>query len=323
MKRQEEIDWLRGFAAFLVILGHSIIIYPINLHNVVWCKCLYDIIYSFHMPLFFAIAGYCYSIKQSYRAYITKKIKRIGLPFVFFAFVEIIPRFLFIELVNNKEDVGTLAVNNILYGGHYWFLYTMFMVFLIFPLIEKLFEKNAFITTLLVFLLGCNAQFFPIILCLRWTLYYMVFFLIGYLLRKMDVFKKMAFIKNNSFTKSGILMMAIIVIMFICGYFHGRYDITILNLFEGLVGVFSCFALTQMFGCMRAFEKYSSYSLPLYLLNGYLLVISRTIIVSCLKVTNPLIIIIFNMFVAFYISYLLVRFVLGRIRLAKLLLGIQ
>ena len=63
-KRIPEIDYIRGFAIFLVVLGHSIIVFPINLHQTTWCMYLYDLIYSFHMPLFFAISGYCYSIGE-------------------------------------------------------------------------------------------------------------------------------------------------------------------------------------------------------------------------------------------------------------------
>lgn len=63
IQKQEEINWMRGFAAFLVVLGHSIIVFPVNLHEIPWCKYLYDTIYSFHMPLFFAISGYCFSMR--------------------------------------------------------------------------------------------------------------------------------------------------------------------------------------------------------------------------------------------------------------------
>lgn len=62
-KRCEEIDWLRGFTIFLVVLGHAIIVFPINLHEVLWCKFLFEVISLFHMALFFAISGYCYSMR--------------------------------------------------------------------------------------------------------------------------------------------------------------------------------------------------------------------------------------------------------------------
>ena len=58
--RVKEIDIMRGLAIFLVVLGHAIIVYPINLHEITWCKTLHDLIYSFHMELFFVISGWCF-----------------------------------------------------------------------------------------------------------------------------------------------------------------------------------------------------------------------------------------------------------------------
>ncbi len=37
-KYYEEIDILKGIAITLVVLGHSVIVYPINLHDIFWCK---------------------------------------------------------------------------------------------------------------------------------------------------------------------------------------------------------------------------------------------------------------------------------------------
>ena len=68
--RIDEIDYLRGLAAFLVVLGHSIIVFPINLHDIYWRKYVYDLISTFHMPLFFVISGFCYSIRGGGTAHI-------------------------------------------------------------------------------------------------------------------------------------------------------------------------------------------------------------------------------------------------------------
>lgn len=59
-RRVEEIDIIRGIAISLVILGHAIIVFPVNLHEIAWCKRLHDLIYSFHMQLFFIISGWCF-----------------------------------------------------------------------------------------------------------------------------------------------------------------------------------------------------------------------------------------------------------------------
>ena len=46
MQHYREIDILRGIAIILVILGHAIIVYPVNLMNVVWCKSVFSFTYA-------------------------------------------------------------------------------------------------------------------------------------------------------------------------------------------------------------------------------------------------------------------------------------
>lgn len=65
-KRLDYIDKLRGFAILLVVMGHLYLPYTAqgNSHPVA------EMIYSFHMPLFFFISGYLCEI--------THKIGRVG-----------------------------------------------------------------------------------------------------------------------------------------------------------------------------------------------------------------------------------------------------
>lgn len=58
--RIEEIDLLRGLAAILMILGHSFIVYPIDISDIAWCSAIQYWIYTFHMELFFVVAGVVY-----------------------------------------------------------------------------------------------------------------------------------------------------------------------------------------------------------------------------------------------------------------------
>lgn len=60
------IDWLdscKGFAIILVVLGHIIygcIANGIFLANELVMRCIYNLIYLFHMPLFFVLSGYIF-----------------------------------------------------------------------------------------------------------------------------------------------------------------------------------------------------------------------------------------------------------------------
>ena len=58
--RNQNVDILRGIAAVLMVLGHSFIVYPINISEVPWCAAISHFIYTFHMELFFILAGVVY-----------------------------------------------------------------------------------------------------------------------------------------------------------------------------------------------------------------------------------------------------------------------
>lgn len=83
--RDVTIDALKGLAAFLVVLGH-IVTYDTEFHR------LYNVIYSFHMPLFMFLSG-C-TVVLSYRrnegsdaAYLGKRFVNIMLPYLVWAFL--------------------------------------------------------------------------------------------------------------------------------------------------------------------------------------------------------------------------------------------
>lgn len=56
-----KIDILRGFATILVVLGH-ILQYSMMQNEAFYNDFLFKVIYSFHMPLFMCISGFCLNI---------------------------------------------------------------------------------------------------------------------------------------------------------------------------------------------------------------------------------------------------------------------
>lgn len=69
-QRFEWIDIAKGFACLLVIVGHTIS--PES--------ALYRYIFSFHMPLFFILAGYTFNPKPL-MSLVTSSAKRLLLPY--------------------------------------------------------------------------------------------------------------------------------------------------------------------------------------------------------------------------------------------------
>jgi len=77
MKRDLTIDIARGIGMILVVAGHSRV-------NELFGGFAERWIYSFHMPLFFLLAGYCFNEAKypSWFLYVKRKMMAIWWPFV-------------------------------------------------------------------------------------------------------------------------------------------------------------------------------------------------------------------------------------------------
>jgi fucose 4-O-acetylase-like acetyltransferase len=141
-KYYDELTIMKGIGIILVILGHSFSFSGFNIiENNRLNTYIFKTIYSFHMPLFFMIAGFLTNNKHNLtKKFYLVKIRRLLIPYIFINIVDIIPRHLFNELVNNKSNSFERVI---FYSGvTTWFIYTLFILFTIFPIIEKYLIKK-------------------------------------------------------------------------------------------------------------------------------------------------------------------------------------
>lgn len=131
---------LRGFAAIAMIFGHSVIVHPIDISSVQPFHTLDAIVYMFHMEMFFFLAGAVWHYK-GYGLLALSKIKRLLIPYGFFGIITLIFHAVGGEAVHNQLGILDGIKKMFFYGGNYWFLYTMFIICLIFPFISY-FEKK-------------------------------------------------------------------------------------------------------------------------------------------------------------------------------------
>jgi len=141
-KRIAWLDQLKGFGIILMVYGHN---FPI----------LEEYIYSFHMPLFFIIAG-IFHPKNINVSTIKKRVRQILLPYFLWSFI-LFGFWLFIgrkfgesanlDLSITKNFIGIFFaqgdINYMNWGIPMWFLPTIFLTFLLFGLILKI--KNKFL----------------------------------------------------------------------------------------------------------------------------------------------------------------------------------
>ena len=152
------LDYAKAIGIFLVVLGHAICFLPkTNLGN-----SIFNIIYSFHMPLFFIISGIVIAIT-------TKKTNNIDLKYKYFNLFYrlMIPYFLwsilyiFIRIMNNPYHIKHYFCRTIIaiISGSglapLWFLFSLFVSEVCFFYILKkwIIKSNSKIKRLILLLL--------------------------------------------------------------------------------------------------------------------------------------------------------------------------
>ena len=148
-KRILWIDQLKGFAFFLVILGHS--------HGLALESPFRTYLYSFHMPLFLMVSGINLNITKMYEtsffSYAYKLFKRMIIPYVWLNLFSLTARyFLSPVLVGEPYSVlnflrGTFVANTQLPGAPCpaaptYYIILLFLAQLLFWLIVKITKKN-------------------------------------------------------------------------------------------------------------------------------------------------------------------------------------
>ena len=142
MKKQREIwvDNVKVVACILVVLGHFL--QSMTKAKVLPANDLYQwfnqIIYYFHVPLFFICSGYLYqklSVVNNVHSWgrnVLKKLLVLGIPYFTFSLATWFLKTLFSSSVNSQ--IGGLG--DILFfhpTSPYWYLYALFFLFLITP----------------------------------------------------------------------------------------------------------------------------------------------------------------------------------------------
>ena len=147
-----EMNRLRGFGILLVVLGHSIfidMIHTTDVSTVGFFTYLRSFIYSFHMPLFFLISGFfalkAFNIKkvQDYYDYISNKFKKLMIPYFVLSIIAIAIKLVLSSYAARPVDISTIVPTILLYPWEnalkiLWYVYTLFFIFAIVPLLNKI-----------------------------------------------------------------------------------------------------------------------------------------------------------------------------------------
>jgi putative O-acetyl transferase related protein len=234
------IDWAKVFAIYLVVLGHL-------LSKTGREGYIFNFIYSFHMPFFFFISGYLFTIKENnFRSFLKGSIRSLLVPYVLLNLIGnffLIPTWVLAKQWPLDQLFYFITADGRGEPGPTWFLVCLFQVRLLSYFIVR---QTSVWRLLVVSFCILIAYLFPFHLYWRIDTVFMVipFYIAGYELKS-----KLSFFSSKiSFF---ILLLIVLLLTMIMGYSNvylrlfGNYPL--LYYPYAFAGIFMLISLSFMF----------------------------------------------------------------------------
>ncbi|MBX3707352.1 MAG: acyltransferase family protein [Pseudomonadales bacterium] len=169
-ERLTDIDRAKGFAIFLVVLGH-IVAGDLPAGNA-WFGYVITVIYSFHMPFFMYLSGFVmmYTYRRldsagEYGRYVVGKFNRLAPGFFVFAVIILVGKILtsrFLHVDNMPEGFlegiqSILLTPGLSAAKSLWFIYVLFEFYLVVPFLLMIFKGRV----LPIVAIGAAIHFLP------------------------------------------------------------------------------------------------------------------------------------------------------------------
>lgn len=322
-KHFDEIDIVKGIAILFVLWHHSFILYPIYMLDIPWCQYAMAIHGTFFMNVFFLVSGYLFanSTPRSFVTNFRKKASRLLVPYISYAIINLGIKLVFPSLVNRKVDgIDNYIWNFFFQGGELWFVYTLFLIFLVWPpVLHKIGKKGILVSILLLVfaIIIVPPNLYGGIFLYSKFLSHSVSFLAGYLLKDIN----RDFLSNNRYFVLSSLLFCCFCVIFV----QTEFIPYIWHFFLGAIGCWFIwglsFKLLKITPVSNALSFCGKNSLAFYWLNGFALVPARVLIVKIIHVESSPIIVI-SIFLLCVILETIVIIVFRRIPYVKSLIGL-
>lgn len=268
-EQKTKIIWisiLQGWSMLLVVIGHITLTNIFENPETPISTGIERIIYGFHMPLFMFISGglfYYTKIRKDkkYGVTIRDKAKRLLAPFVFFTLATFALKYIFNPLMKRPVELSfRQIVDCILYPasnplGEMWFIATLFIIFLFYPIFKWTLQRNSYILCVWITLLLLNLIFPKNIelFCLSQVICYLIYFYSGMLLFKFEAYK---YADKKYFFIASLVLFA----------FFNLFDFPVVLLaFTGIIfSVALCLLLSHYW--TRLFSSFRDYTFQIFLM---------------------------------------------------------
>lgn len=284
--KKEEIVKLRVIAIFLVVIGHSIIIFDPNWTIFItkneneFFYFLKQFINIIQMPIFIMISGYLFvksiSKYKKIENLVVDKFKRIIVPFIMIALFWLIPIRCFVGYAPYVDNGYLETIKKVFLGidsGHLWYLPTLYVTFIVVYLLNKmslLKENNKifhFIILVLLWMISIFSGKVINIMFLPTICEYLIYFYIGFLAGKRELQPKVT--KVTIITSAIFIVSSIMMVFFV----KNSYVKNILRSIAAVLGTYSLYCLTIKIKNNSIIEKIDKNSFAIYLLHSPILYI--------------------------------------------------
>ena len=273
MDSKTKINWvliLQAWAMLWVVIGHAPLL-PVAEQQPLYVDILYRFAYSFHMPLFILVSGYLFYMTRierpmQYGRMIFDKLKRLGIPYLFFTIVAMVLKKFFGEHMARPSTIGfEELVQSIMYPGEgplseLWFVVVIFWMFILRPIWTFSFKHKylplLYILLLTILHLYANSIEDIELLSISSVMKNAIFFYLGLLTRKLN------FINEDFKTKYLFSAFAIFCCLYVFAY---RNEITLLPALFG-IGLSISLALLLNRYVPKTFSSFRNYTYQIYLM---------------------------------------------------------
>lgn len=138
-EREKWVDAVKGLAIYLVILGHAIQYATSQDYNYAG-NSIFQIIYSFHMPLFMMMSGYLFAYsmnKYSIKGGMIAKVRGILVPCISWGIIT----YLIDLILYRNQKIGIVAALDYTYNSN-WFLWAVFFTSILAYIFISVFKKK-------------------------------------------------------------------------------------------------------------------------------------------------------------------------------------
>lgn len=305
-----EVDVIKGIAILFVILVHSGAVKYINMFQYNWYTHFVYYLRTFDMPLFFMVSGFLFanSGKKPFNQVMKNKYDRLVVPYLVMSFITLAIRILAPALFHRATaDLGDALIRIFFYGYWYWFIYTLFVLYVVFTLIRPFLSIRIACILIVLLIIIKEIPTPPIgLLKIHQASYFGAFFLMGYVIY--PYYEK---IKEwlSRYYIIGIFLTLYAIGCYYCIVYH-KVSFLInwvlpVTISLGIWGI--CTHLVKPNISNKTLSYFGKYSLQVYLFNGMTLGLSRELLVRLLHVYQPMLLFVLMFLVTALFSVIIIE----------------